>query len=452
MSGISSFFGLQTSLRGLLAHQGQLDVTAHNITNAATEGYSRQSAEVESIVGLKLASGALAGGGGAYLGGGVSISAYRRARDVFADLQFRGQSTVNGQATTTAKTLETVELALNEPGDSGIGKLLSRYWDAWKEVSNHPEDAATKSALAVNAQALVDGIKALDAHIDQIRSHAADEVTALTAVGGDILANAQTIAHLNEEISTAIAGGKQPNDLMDQRDRLIDRLAELGQVTTTDLPNGSLQIAFGGVAVPLLVDGSPAWAPTPPATQLYATPSPGGIVGALQTLSEPGGTLDGYRAELDAFVNRLVTDVNTAHGAPFFDVAGLTAGTIAIDAAIAADPSTVRTTNVAGAPDGANDVALAVAALQGGAADRAYAGLVLHIGSDARDANRREAAASAVLESAIERRSQVSGVSLDEEMANMIRFQRGYQASARTMSTLDEMLDTLINRTGRVGL
>jgi flagellar hook-associated protein 1 FlgK len=453
MSGISSFFGLQTSLRGLLAHQGQLDVTAHNIANAATEGYSRQRAEVESVIGLEVQSGALANGGGAMLGGGVNVTAYQRARDVFADLQLRGQSTLSGQARTTANSLSTVELALNEPGENGIGSLLSHFWDAWQGVANHPEDAAAKKALVVDAKSLTDGLHALDGQLVSIRDHAAAELTSYTSVGGDILENAKAIARLNGEISAAVGAGRQPNDLMDQRDRLIDRLAELGQITVTDLANGSLQISFGGVASPLLVDDATAWAPTPPATTLYSTPSAGGIVGALQNLSQAGtGTIDTYRSDLDTFVNQLVTSVNTAHGAPFFAAAGLTAGTVAVDAGIVTAPTTIRTTNTAPPGPGANDVALAVAGLRGGTADRTYAGFVLRVGSDARDANRRDAAATAVFDAAQERRSQISGVSLDEEMANMIKFQRGYQASARTMSTLDEMLDVLINRTGRVGL
>jgi len=112
----------------------------------------------------------------------------------------------------------------------------------------------------------------------------------------------------------------------------------------------------------------------------------------------------------------------------------------------------VRTTATIPPGPGANDVALAVARLRGGTVDQGYAGLVLRIGNDARDAERADTSASAVLGSIDDRRQSVSGVSLDEEMANIIRFQRGYQASARTMSTMDEMLDVLINRTGRVGL
>jgi flagellar hook-associated protein 1 FlgK len=122
---------------------------------------------------------------------------------------------------------------------------------------------------------------------------------------------------------------------------------------------------------------------------------------------------------------------------------------------LAVTASTVRASMIGApgpAPAGANDVALAVSKLRGGAADNAYANLVARIGGDARTANQQQATAQALVSQASDRRQSVSGVSMDEEMSNMLRFQRGYQASARAMSTMDEMLDTLINRTGRVGL
>jgi flagellar hook-associated protein 1 FlgK len=453
MSGISSFFGIQTSLRGLLAQQAGLNVTAHNIANADTEGYSRQTAQLEAVTGLKLQAGALAGGGGALLGGGVDVTSYTRARDSFADLQYRAQNSLHGDAETMTSALSTVEESLNEPGTTGISALLSKFWDAWQAVSNQPEDPAAKAALAVTARALTDGIRALDTQLSAISTNASGELAAITSPSGPVLQNAQAIARLNGEISQAVAAGRQPNDLLDQRDKLLDELSEYGQVTTTELSNGSIQVAFGGVTAPLLVDDTTAWAPTAPATTLFPTPTPGGRIGALQTLTQvPGGTIDAYRQQLDALAAQLVSDVNTAHGAPFFAAGGTTAATIAVDPAILAAPATIRTTNLPGSPAGGNDVALAVSQLRAGAADKVYAGFVLRVGNEALDAQRREASAAATLASASDRRTSVSGVSLDEEMANMIRFQRGYQASARTMSTVDEMLDTLINRTGRVGL
>ena len=101
---------------------------------------------------------------------------------------------------------------------------------------------------------------------------------------------------------------------------------------------------------------------------------------------------------------------------------------------------------------GANDVALTLSGLRGGGADSAYRAFVTRIGADSAAAQREEANAGALAQSVDDRRSSVSGVSLDEEMTNLVKFQRAYQASARSMSTMDEMLDQLINRTGRVGL
>jgi flagellar hook-associated protein 1 FlgK len=452
MASISTFFGLNTALSGLKASQAQLDVTANNIANTDTQGYSRQTVGLHQVVGLTIPAGATWGNAGAQLGGGVDVTAYQRARDVFADLQFRTQSTVKGETGTLTSAMDSVELALNEPGDEGISSLLNQFYDAWQEVANHPEDAPTKSALVVNAQALVDGIKALDSNLKAIQDNAASQFAAYTSANGEVLSDAQAIAKLNLQIREATAAGQQPNALLDQRDQLIDKLAELGQVTITELPYGSIQVAFGNVNPPLLVDGDTAWAPTPPATSLYATPNPGGKLGALQDISKVGGVIDNYRTDLNTFVNQLVTTVNTAHGAPFFDTTGTTAQTLAVDAGIAANPATIRTTNTVPAPAGANDVALAVAALRAGTADRTYAGFVLRVGTESRDVQRRDRAADAVLQSASDRRTSISGVSIDEEMSNMIRFQRSYQASARTMSAMDDMLETLISRTGRVGL
>src|SRR2546423_161136 len=104
------------------------------------------------------------------------------------------------------------------------------------------------------------------------------------------------------------------------------------------------------------------------------------------------------------------------------------------------------------APAGANDVALAMSVLRGGSADTAYANLVARMGGESRAASQQQATSQTLVDAAQDRRQSASGVSMDEEMTNMVRFQRGYQASARVMSTMDEMLDTLINRTGRVGL
>ena len=139
-------------------------------------------------------------------------------------------------------------------------------------------------------------------------------------------------------------------------------------------------------------------------------------------------------------------DVNAAYGSPFFG--GDTAATLGTGIPVA---STITAGSGSGAAS--NDIATAVAALRDtSTATSQYGGLVRQIGSDAAGAANAQSIAQAAVDAAQDRRQNVSGVSLDEEMADMLRFQRGYQASARVMSTVDDMLDTLINRAGRVGL
>jgi flagellar hook-associated protein 1 FlgK len=195
-------------------------------------------------------------------------------------------------------------------------------------------------------------------------------------------------------------------------------------------------VSFGGAATPL-VDGT-----TGTVTWPQTLTAPGGKLGALQGLQT---TIAGYRASLDAVAGGLATAVNGVHGTPPF-FTGTTAATLTVTVSIA-----TLQAGTAGLP-GDNSIARAVGALRNGAVDSSYATFVRQVAADANEANRASATQGSIVTTLDERRSSVSGVSLDEEMTNMIRFQRGYQASSRAMSTMDEMLDTLINRTGRVGL
>ena len=171
----------------------------------------------------------------------------------------------------------------------------------------------------------------------------------------------------------------------------------------------------------------------------------GGQLGTLLGLSGPGGKLAAYQTSLNEIASSLATSVNALHtSTPFFS--GATAATIAV----AVSPAEVQTSSTPAA--GGNDIAQAIAALRGGATDRSYAGLIAQVGSDVRTAQDSEATGQAVVSAIANQRQSVSGVSLDEEMTNLISYQRGYEASARTMTMMDEMLNTLINHTGQAGL
>jgi flagellar hook-associated protein 1 FlgK len=439
---ISTFFGLETTLRGILAHQQAIDTTSHNVANANTEGYSRQEASLVATDPMTVA-GLFAKDGRSQIGTGVSVQAYRRIRDGFLDLQYRAQAMQVGDQETMSRELSQVELALAEPSDNGISAELAKFWNAWSDLSNAPEDPATRQALIDQAKNLAAAFKTVDDQLTNVKAQALAEYGSLTGTGGDVDLIAREIAQLNTAIKSFVQNGDPPADLTDRRDLLLDKLSKLGQVSVTDLGTGSINVQFGDAAAPLVSDTTVNWP--------QALTAPGGKLGALINLSKAGGVIDAYRTQLNAAVKQLADDVNTLHnaggGGNFFSyVAGSEAGTLSV----AVTTATVQTTTT-GAP-GANDIALQIAGLRNGTADRLYSAFVTRIGGDVKNAQRGEANANVLLDAINDRRQSVSGVSMDEEMTNLVRFQRGYQASARAMSTMDQMLDTLINRTGIVGL
>jgi flagellar hook-associated protein 1 FlgK len=435
---ISSFLGLQTSLRGLLAQQQALDVAAHNVANANTVGYTRQEATLGATNPLHLTAGATQNGAGAFLGQGVDVTAYRRVRDSFLDLQVRAQTMALGDATTSAEALDRVQSALGEPSATGINALLGKFYTAWSDLANHPESDSSKQAVNSAAETLADAFGSLATEIGKATTDATAKFNNLTGSFGPIKAAATSLAQLNQAINNAVDAGQSPNDLLDRRDMILDDLSQYGQVSVSSLGNGRIQVMLGNQSV--VNDSTVDWQVPPPA----GFAAGGGQLGALQTLSAT--TLPGYLTQLDAVAKTIHDDVNGAYGSAFFG--GDTAATLgtAIPAGAAISAGT-------GGTAGANDIALAVAGLRDtSGATAQYGATVRQIGADADNASRAQSVAQAAVDAAEDRRQNVSGVSLDEEMANMLRFQRGYQASARAMSTIDDMLDTLINRAGRVGL
>src|SRR5919198_6122124 len=183
---ISSFLGLQTSLRGLLAQQRALDVSAHNVANANTVGYTRQEATFGAADPLHIVSGALQDGGGAFLGQGVDVTSYRRIRDSFLDLQVRAQNMALGDSSTTAEALDRVQGALGEPSDTGIDALLGKFFTAWSDLANHPESDGSKQAVESAARTLADAFNTLATDIGSAATDAQSEFTQITGATGPI--------------------------------------------------------------------------------------------------------------------------------------------------------------------------------------------------------------------------------------------------------------------------
>jgi flagellar hook-associated protein 1 len=450
---ISTFFGLETTLRGILAHQQAIDTTGHNITNANTDGYSRQTANLGATDPMLVAAGVGNGNVMAHLGTGVGVQSYDRIRDQFLDLQYRAQAMQVGYQETTSEQLDQVEMGLAEPGDNGLSAQLNKFWSTWADVANTPSDPAARQALIDQAQNLTSTFKSIDTQLSNVKSQATAQYAAITGAGGDVETIATQISQLNASIKAFVAGGDKPNDLLDRRDVLLDQLSKLAQVSVTDRGDGSIDVGFGGTGTPLVSDTTVNW------PQGLSSATAGGKLGALLKVTDSSppaatpGTIDSYRTQLNAVAKQLADDVNALHnpggtGTNFFTygAAGTEAGTLAVNVGVAG----VRTS--AGGAAGANDIALQITNLRGGTADKLYTAFVTKVGGDLKNAQTGDTNSNVLLSSIQDRRQSVSGVSLDEEMTNLVRFQRGYQASARAMSTIDQMLDTLINRTGTVGL
>jgi flagellar hook-associated protein 1 FlgK len=439
---------MQTSLRGLLAQQRMLDTTGHNIANASTKGYSRQEATLAATRALTTTTDAKPI---AQLGAGVDVQGFRRVRDQFLDSQFRAQNTNVNEWTAKASQLDSAELSLAEPGTDGINQALANFWNAWSDLSKAPDGEAAKQALVQRGNGLVDSIHSVRSQMVAAQTGAQEQYAAIAAPGGEISKIAAELADLNNTIAKSFTLGDSPNDLMDRRDVLIDQLSGYGQVSVENLANGSTNVSFvdrdTGVAYPIVADRDATWT-GPPAGDW----NPGGELGGLLSVGKtPGGMVDGYLADIDAFTKSLADSVNSVYQGDFFTYGSSEGETISINAAIEVAPSSLRSGSTGAA--GSNDLALAVSQLRGNPAiDGVYKAFVAKVGGDLDEATRMRGNAQVLADSVENRRQSVQGVSMDEEMSNLVRFQRAYQASARAMSTMDEMLDVLINRTGKVGL
>jgi flagellar hook-associated protein 1 FlgK len=431
---IPTLQGLQTALSGLLAEQQAIDLAGHNITNANTEGYSRQTAVLQTNDPLRIAALSPTTGMGGQLGTGVSVADYTRIRNIYLDAHYRNENSALGAASAQAEELQQAQSAFNEPSSSGLASHLSAFWSSWSALADSPSSEAARVAVVSAADQVVSTLHGLSSQLQSIETSASAQYTAITGPSGEVAHDAAAIAELNHQIKGSLEARQQPNDLEDRRDLLIDKLSSLASVTVTKEADGTYTVTFGNAASPLVEGSTVNW-------PQELTAAAGGQLGALAELTSPAGALASYKSALDEVAETLSSSVNELHTAtPFFTGSGAAGIEVAV-----APPQIQTSTEEA---PGGNNVALAIAALRGGAADQRYASLVGTVGSGVQGAKMIQTNAQAVVTAVSNQRQSVSGVNLDEEMTNLISFQRGYQASARALNVMNEMLDTLINHTG----
>lgn len=471
---MGDFATLNTALSSLLAQRRALDVVGHNVANAATEGFSRRRVELAST-GTSTMPGVFSGS--LRLGGGVTVAGINRIRDDFLEARALREHGIGGRATAEASMLASIEAAIPEPSDTGLAAQLAEFWGAWDDAANSPGDLAVRTALLERTATLTGSIHQVAGQLTAMRDNTLRQTTALVS---QINSTAARVAELNGQIQAATVAGAPPHDLSDQRDLLVLELGQLAGVSVRTLDNGVVDVSLNGSA---LVSGNRSWSLQVVENGPLPSPLDGagfdrvevqwaadGVDAGL-TEGRVGGMLAGLNThlpqamvELDGVVGSLVSGVNALHlsgqgldtvndiNLNFFDPTGTTARTIALSADVAGQPSRIA---LAAAGEGQLDGSLAqqVAALAGsaGGPDALYQQMIGRIAVTTQTAARREQIQTAVIQTADDARLSVSGVSLDEELTAMVQSQRAYEAAARLLTTVDQMLDVLINRTGVVG-
>ena len=465
---MSSMSSLTTALSALHAQRKGLDTTGHNIANANTVGYTRQRVDLASRSGV----GATVWSSVSGTGQGVDVAGTKRLNDAFLDLRSNQEHSLQGNLLVNQSVLGRIELAFGEPSELGLASQLNDYWASWDDVANHPTDMAARQALLERASTLSGNLRGTAQSLDALRTDF------FAQMQGQVTAANQTataIAQLNNDIADASNAGLSANDLMDRRDLLVSELADLLGATTRPGGNGTIDVFVGGTALvrgfsaesmEVVVGGSPPVAEVQWSKDGYPADIAGGSMAGLLTATND--TIPSYLSQLDAVAVRLVELTNAMHttGVDLQGAAGtaLFTGTGAADITVAiTDPERLAAAAPGGGTaDGSNALALAALAGHKGVAggvppfdtdgpDLAYRKMIVGLGVQTDAVNRRVDIQSEITRQVDAARDSQAGVNLDEEMTNMLAYQRAYEAASRFLTTIDQTLDRLINATGVVG-
>ena len=454
--------GLELGKRALLTTQLQLQTIGHNIANVDTPGFSRQRVNIRPTMPLEITAGSI--------GTGIMATDIQQIKDRFLIEQYRQESQSLGEWEYKEKVLSQIETLFNEPGDTGLSTQLNEFWAAWSDMST---DIGNPSATLAKAESLSYGFYEL---ADQLNKLSESIDRDIDAMAGEINLITGEIANLNFQIQSAELGGSSANDLRDRRDLLVDNLSRMVDVNSFEDERGSLTVMIGAMAV---VNGENSTRISS-STSAIATRLNHDLVWENSSirLKISGGELKGmldmrdnlipkYLDQLNQMATTIVTEVNQLHrsgygadgstGLNFFQVIGVDAMNMKVNPLIQQEPNRIAT-SASGEP-GDKTIALAIAELQNEnlmSSDTAtvgefYSALVGTLGVDSQEAKSYTDNYTLLLSQVDNAKQSVQGVSLDEEMINMVKYQQAYDAAARVITAMDQALETLIMHTGMVG-
>lgn len=438
---------------GVLAANRAINTTSHNIANANTEGYSRQRVDMVPLDYRK---------NGFSLGIGVNADRIVRLRNEIIDQQIQEKSSqisyFNEQAT-IYRQLEGI-LATGSGGD--LDSLVYDFFESFDKLAQKPEELSSRENVLYKATNLVEKLKKLNTELEQVKESTVAVAREQTQSISGLLSD---IASLNLDIIRGGAQGKPDNNALDVQNQKMRELSDVIEFTSDRQENGDVEIRIGGVIV---VSGTKAESIKPEvdlANNVFrfrlsngvALETANGILGARVEMFQD--IIPGIQQNLNTFTKTLVSSVNDIHrtgyglnnttGNNFFDPNGQKMSDIAINQALFTNPSNIAASSAANSP-GNNTVAVRLANLTNTAvlSGRTFGEYALSLSSDvgskvnsietnlsALDASRR------LLENEQE---SIAGVNIDEELANLIKFQNAYQASARVLSTAQDMFDSIL--------
>jgi flagellar hook-associated protein 1 FlgK len=459
MAGL--FDTLTLGSRSLSTYRKAIDTTGHNLSNVSTPGYTRQRVEIQSVT-----TGTDTGS----VGAGAEAATVTRIHNEFANRQVQMENSIQGSLESRQSALEQSLTALQETIDrssgsgtstSGISQALSDFFGGMQTLSTDPSYAST---VIDQARGVASKFNSVDSRLSSVSDSINQQVAALTPQVNDLT---KAIAGLNKAIISeeALSGGSA-NDLRDSRQLKLEELSKLVKFDAAEQSNGAVNIVVSGVS---LVDGVDV-------TNQLETFDPGNgalqvrVAGTAGPLALTGGSIEGaisvrdnevatVRSQINELASNFMTAVNDIHSAGFSAsgstgevfFTGTNAGDIKVNSVLLSNPSALQTSGSATEPTG-NATVLALAqlakdpqaSLGGKTFSSRQADIVAGLGQQLATANSDLEDQTAISSFIQAQRDSVSGVSVDEEMSNLVLYQKAFEASARLISMTNELLATII--------
>ncbi len=467
MGSVGLFTLFSIARTAIFANQRALAVTGQNLANVNTPGYSRQQVIQSASIPQDDSPG--------QIGRGVDVDQIKRVVDDLIERQLNVSNGALGRLDIYARGLNQIQGLFGDSQDRGIGVALGEFFEAAQDVATNPTDLTARSVLINRGTALAGLLNAADTDLNNQRRSLDRQVTQSITDANSLTVK---IADLNVKIANAEGTGRDnANDLRDQRQVLLNELAKQLDITYVEDDSGQLSV-FAGKGVLLVSQGIARELEATPNSSngghsdVYYDPGNGGTAFSINSVITQGklrGLLDlrdttvpGLITSLNTLTSTLVGQVNTVHaagygldgttGRNFFSSSGTTAASIAMNIT---DPQYVAASSTFAGLPGNNVQALALGALQNTSFAALgtitlgdyYARTASSLGVTAQGATRDLLSQETIQDNLEQQRGSVSGVSIDEELVNLLKFQRAFDASARMITITDEMLQTLLNVT-----